>query len=297
MESFEYQAPMSLADALTLLGKGGKRARPLAGGTDLLVHMRNDLLNPEILVDVKKIPELNELHFNATNGLVIGAAVPLCRIYEHYEAAVSYPCLMDAVKNIGGVAIQGRATVGGNLCNASPSGDSIPALTVLEGACNIASLGGRRKVPVEEFCTAPGRTVLDEGELLVSVQLPPPKPRTGAKYIRFIPRGEMDIAVVGVGASLVLSEDYSKITRARLVVGAVAPTPLYVKRVSEALTGKSPTEETWAEAAALAKAAAHPISDVRGSAKQRLRLVDVLTRRALRGAYMRARGEKNDAKS
>ncbi len=291
VKPFEYQAPTSVGAAVALLAEQGDRARPLAGGTDLLVRMRLGLVNVDTVVDVKKIPELNELRFSAAEGLTIGAAVPCCRIYEHPDIAAVYPGLMDAVRIIGGVAIQGRATVGGNLCNASPSGDSIPALIVLGATCNIAGPQGPRSMPVEAFCTAPGRTALNQGELLVSLHLPLPQPHMGASYLRFTPRGEMDIAVVGAGASLVLSAEHTTILAARVALGAVAPTPLLVATIGTALAGRAPTEDAWADAAALATAAIRPISDVRGSARQRQHLVGVLTRRALRGAFMRAQGE------
>ncbi len=288
MKPFEYHAPASVEEAVALLAEKGERARPLAGGTDLLVRLRYGLLDVDRVVDVKKIPELNALDYDPAAGLTLGAAVPCARIYEHPAVAAAYPALVDAVGIIGGTAIQGRATVGGNLCNASPSGDSIPALIVLGASCGIAGPRGRRIVPVEAFCTAPGRTVLERGEILVSIHLPPPRPGAGARYLRFIPRGEMDIAVVGVGAALALNEERSAIAAARIALGAVAPTPLWVEAAGTALVGCAPSEEAWARAASLAQEAARPISDQRGGEAQRRHLVGVLTRRALRGAAARA---------
>lgn len=288
MRNFDYVAPSSIEEAVAILEDKGRHARPIAGGTDLIPRMRNGLLEPSLLVDVKKIPELNEMNLTV-GGLVIGAAVPLYLIYGHAGAAAAYPCLMDAARNIGGAAIQGRATIGGNLCNAAPSGDSIPSLIVQRATCNIAGPRGRRGVPVERFCTAPGRTVLRRGEILVSVRLPVPQRHSGAMYTRFIPRGEMDIAVAGAGASLTLDTD-GAIKEARVALGAVAPTPLLVKAAGDALVGQTPSEEAFGEAAALAQAAAKPISDVRGSAELRVHLVGVLTGRALRGALARVNG-------
>lgn len=290
MRSFEYCAPTSVREAVALLAEKGERARPLAGGTDLLVQLRQGLLDLDLVVDVKKIPELSEITFGPGKGLTLGAAVPCCRIYEHPDVVAIYPGLVDAVSLIGGIAIQGRATVGGNLCNAVPSGDCIPALIVLGAVCTIAGPLGNRAVPVASFCTAPGQTVLDRGELLVSVHLPVPKPNSGARYLRFIPRSEMDLAVVGVGASVVLSEDHERISAARIALGAVAPTPLLVVAAGEYLVGKAPSEEVVAEAAILAQEATRPITDVRGTAAQRRHLAGVLTRRALRGAISRAKG-------
>jgi CO/xanthine dehydrogenase FAD-binding subunit len=294
VKSFEYFAPSSIGEAIALLAEKGDRARPLAGGTDLLVKMRNDLLAPDFLVDVKRIPELNQWLFSETDGLTIGAALPLCSIYEHLEVAATYPALIDAARMIGGIATQGRATLGGNLCNASPSGDTIPALIVLDGVCIIASSTGQRDLPVEAFCAEPGRTALKVGELLVSISLPIPKLHTGTMYLRFTPRSEMDITVVGVGASLTLDENYSTITDVRLALGGVAATPLHLEDIGKALAGRIPDEDTWTEAAALAKAAANPISDVRGEINQRQHLVEVLTRRALRGAFGRIQRGVND---
>ncbi len=293
MKPFEYQAPTSIGAAVALLAEKGERARPLAGGTDLVPRLRYGLVEVDVVVDVKKIPELNELCFDPLNGLTIGAAVPCCRIYEHPDVVSTYPCLAEVTSLIGGVAIQGRATIGGNLCNASPSGDSIPALIVLGATCIIVGPEGQRSVPVEAFCTAPGRTTLGRGEMLVSIHLPVPRPRSGAWYIRFTPRAEMDIAVVGVGASLELSEDHNTIRAVRIGLGAVAPRPMYLDTAGAVLVGQAPTEEAWNVAAALAQEAAHPISDVRGAANQRAHLVGVLTRRALRGALTRAKREVN----
>lgn len=294
MKAFAYHAPKTVAEAVALLAEYNERARPMAGGTDLLVQMRLGLFSPELIVDVKKIPELNELSYDPQNGLTIGAAVPCYRVYEHPDVIKRYPGLVDAAKIIGGIAVQGRATLGGNLCNAAPSGDSIPAMIVLGATCLLASPQGTRRVSVESFCTGPRQTVLGKGEMLVSLHFPPPAPCSGARYLRFIPRSEMDIAVVGVGASLALTADYSEIKSARIAVGAVAPIPLLVEKAGAALVGKAPGEEAWAQAAALAQEAALPISDTRGTIDQHRHLVGVLTKRALRDALRRAKGEPLD---
>ncbi|MDO8672091.1 MAG: FAD binding domain-containing protein, partial [Dehalococcoidia bacterium] len=237
MKAFDYRAPETLDEAITLLAAGGDRARPLAGGTDLIVQLRNGRFELETLVDIKRLPELNSLSYDSAAGLTIGAAVPVYRVYEDHEISAAYPGLIDAVARIGGIAVQGRATIGGNLCNSSPSGDSIPAMIVLAAICKIAGPAGIREIPVEEFCTGPGRNVLGRGELLVSLRFPLPPPRSGAHYLRFIPRNEMDVAVVGVGAAVVLSDDLSKITAARIALGAVAPTPLFVEAAGACLVG------------------------------------------------------------
>lgn len=291
MQPFAYQAPASVGEAVALLADAARGARPFAGGTDLLVQMRRGLFAPGMLVDVKRIPELNRINFDPAAGLTFGAAVSCAWLCDHPTVRQCYPGLIDAASIIGGAAIQRRATLGGNLCNAAPSGDSIPALIVLGATATLAGPRGTRTVPVAEFCTAPGKTVARPGELLISLHVPPPAPHSAASYLRFIPRGEMDIAVAGVGAWLALSDDGNTITSARIALSAVAPTPLLVEAAGAALIGQAPTEAAFAEAAKIAQATARPISDVRGTAAQRRHLVGVLTHRALHGAYHRAKGE------
>lgn len=291
MKSFEYQAPMTIGEAVTLLAGKNGRARPLAGGTDLLVQLRLNRFELDVVVDVKKIPELNQISFDPDEGLLVGAAVSCAQLCETREVLENYPGLVDAISIIGGTAIQGRATLGGNLCNAAPSGDAISAMIALGATCTLAGPAGNRAVPMEAFCTGPGETVLGRGELLVSIQLPSPQPNSGARYLRFTPRREMDIAVAGAGVWVALDAEQVKITDARIALAAVAPTPLLVKVAGASLVGKAPTDEAFAEAARLAQAAAQPITDVRGTATQRRHLVGVLVKRALRDAVSRAKGE------
>ena len=289
MKPFAYQAPTSINEAVALLADEGRQARPLAGGTDLLVQWRRGLVEADLLVDVKRIPELERISFDPAGGLTVGAAVSCASLCEHPDVRVAYPGLIDAASIIGGAAIQGRATIAGNLCNAAPSGDSIPAMMVLDAACTIAGPGGTRSVPVETFCIAPGKTIMDKGELLVSIHFPAPAPNSGACYVRFTPRREMDIAVAGAGAWIALSDDRARIADARIALAAVAPTPLLVAAAAAPLVGQAPTEGAFAEAARLAQEAARPIADVRGTENQRRHLVGVLVKRALRGAWSRAR--------
>jgi CO/xanthine dehydrogenase FAD-binding subunit len=289
VNAIAYAAPRTVAEAVALLAEHGDRARVLAGGTDLLVQLREGRRDLDLVVDVKAIPELNELTFDPEQGLRIGAAVPCCRIYEHTAISRAYPGLIDAVSLVGGIQIQSRASLGGNLCNASPAADTIPPLIAHEAVCVVAGPGGTRQTPAERFCTAPGRTVLGRGEFLVSLHIPPPRPRSGAAYLRFIPRNEMDIAVVGAGVSLTLDETRSRCVAARIALAAVAPTPLFVPEASAALVDGALTDALIDRAASLAQAAARPISDMRGDAEYRRHLVGVLTRRALRGAVARAK--------
>jgi CO/xanthine dehydrogenase FAD-binding subunit len=292
LQAFDYVAPQSVTEAVTLLSQNGNGARVLAGGTDLLVQMREARIKTSLIVDIKHIPEANELTYDPDDGLRLGAAVPCIRIYSDPAVAAAYPGLIDAVSMIGGVQIQGRATVGGNLGNASPAADAIPPLIVHRATCQIAGPGGSRQVPVEDFCTGPGQTVLQQGEFLVALHLPPPTPGFGAHYLRFIPRNEMDIAVAGVGASVML-DGSGTIQAARVALAAVAPTPLLVAEAGEALVGrqvsdKAAREAAIEEAAEIARDAARPISDMRGTAAQRKHLSLVLTRRALHKAIERA---------
>lgn len=288
MRAFDYSAPTTLQNAIALLQEKGERARVLSGGTDLIVQVREDRRDLDMMIDVKKIPELMELHHDHQTGLRLGASVPCTRMCEHPVFVKVYPGLNDAAALIGGIQIQNRASFGGNLCNSSPAADSIPALIVHRAICLIAGPRGRREVPVENFCTAPGKNVLAPDELLVSFQIPPPPPRFGAHYLRFIPRNEMDIAVVGCGASVELGEDGQSVIRARVALGAVAPTPILVEEAAGELIGRPISEETIAKAAQVAQAACRPITDMRGTAEYRRHLAAVLTRRALRKAAERA---------
>ena len=294
MKPFTYQAPTSLERAIALIETQGDNARPLAGGTDLLVQMRHGLRAPGVVVDLKQIPELARLSYDAGTGLTVGAAVSCARLCEHPAVQEHYPALVDAASIIGGPAIRERATLGGNLCNAAPSGDTIPVMIVLGATCTIAGPNGTRSVPAKTFCIAPGQTVLAPGELLVGLEFPVPLPHSGARYLRFIPRGEMDIAVAGAGAWLRLDKEGTRITQARIALAAVAPTPLLASDAGAVLVGQIPTEAAFAQAAQLAQEAARPIADARGTAAQRRHLVGVLVKRALRGATQRAKGAAID---
>jgi CO/xanthine dehydrogenase FAD-binding subunit len=282
----DYECPQTLDDAVALFRQHGANARALAGGTDLLVQMKTGGRAQSVVIDVKKVPELNALSYDPVKGLTLGAAVACYQIYDDDTVREHYAGLVDAVEIIGGTPIQGRATVGGNLCNAAPSGDTIPALIAYSAICHIIGPQGVRHVPVEEFCTAPGQNVLGDNDILVSLHLPPPRLGSGAAYLRFIPRNEMDIAVVGVGASVEVVD--GKFRSARVALASVAPTPLFVKAAGEALVGQPANAASIQVAADLAKTAARPISDMRGTAEYRRHLCDVLTRRALEAAMERA---------
>ena len=288
MQPLKFARAATVDEAVSLLADNGPGARVLAGGTDLIVNARERTRDVDILVDIKTIPETMAIDFDADTGLTIGAATPCYQLYNDAQIREAYPAIVDSASLIGGTAIQGRASLGGNLCNSGPAADSIPTMIALEATANIAGPGGARSVPVEEFCTGPGQNVLADGELLVSISFPAPRPNSGARFLRFIPRNEMDIAVVNAAVSLQLDGD--TVTQARLAIGAVAAIPLFVPAAGEALVGNALTDETIAAAAAAAREAATPIDDMRGSIKQRKHLSAVLTQRVIVGAANRARG-------
>jgi CO/xanthine dehydrogenase FAD-binding subunit len=287
---FEYAAPTSVAEAVSLLAGKNGAAKVLAGGTDILVQLREGMRRAELVVDVKKIPELMELSFSREGGLTLGAAVPCYRVYDNAEIAAAYPALVDAAHIVGGWQIQSRASIGGNLCNASPAGDTIPPLIAHNAICRIAGPNGTREVAAAEFCTAPGRNVLQPGELLVSIVLPAPAPRSGSAYQRFIPRNEMDIAVAGAASWVQLDASGKVIEQARIALAAIAPRPMFAEEASQWLAGKPANEETFAGAGELAKKVASPIDDMRGTREYRVHLAGVLTKRTLADAVQRARG-------
>ena len=289
MQDFDYAIARSVDEAVSLLAEKGDKARVLAGGTDILVQLRVGRREVDRLVGIGDVPEANQLSYDSSGGLRLGAAVPCYRIYQDETVSRAYPGLIDAAAMIGGIQIQGRATIGGNLCNGAPSADAIPPLIILGAICEVAGPNGTRELPVEDFCTAPGQTVLQGGELLVSFRFPAPQQQSGAHYQRFIPRDEMDIAVAGVGSSVVLDQSKRSFVSARVALASVAPTPLLVKEAGDVLAGREISDQAIEDAAEAAMSAARPIDDMRGTIRQRRHLVGVLTRRTLKGAIERAR--------
>ena len=286
MQAVKYVRAASVEEASRLLLEGGAGARVLAGGTDVIVQARERTRDIDLFVDVKHIPEVMALSYDAADGLTIGAATPCYEIYGSETVRGLYPSLVDSTSLIGGTAIQGRASLGGNLCNSSPAADGIPTLIVLEATVEIAGPNGRRSVAVEDFCTAPGRNVLDAGEFVVSLNFPAPAAGSGARFLRFIPRNEMDIAVTNAATQLRIEN--GSVAWARVAIGAVAPTPLLVADAAAALVGQPLSDDTIAAAAAASRAAANPIDDMRGSIRQRVHLAGVLTERTIRQAAERA---------
>lgn len=274
-----YYAPRTLEETLGLLYDLGPQARMLAGGTDLFVAMREKGLRAKSLINIKGVAELSGIASLNGSGLSIGAATPLHEIEMNRLVRQVSPALSDAVATIGSLQVRNRGTIGGNLANASPAADSAPALLVLGARVELVSAAGSREVSLETFFTGPGRTVMEPGEILKRVIIPKPEPGQFSVYLKFGPRRAMDIAVVGVAVSLILSGD-AVCKEARVALGAVAPTPFRAPRTEAALAGKI-DEAAIAHAAAQATAEAKPISDVRASAEYRSHLVGVLVRRAL----------------
>jgi CO/xanthine dehydrogenase FAD-binding subunit len=285
MSTIRYEAPRSIADAVQLM-HADPEARVLAGGTDLLIQFRAGLRQPSAFIDVKYIPELIAINEHG-NSVRIGASAAAAAIGEHAGLNRLWPGLVEAAHLIGSTQIQGRASLGGNLCNASPAADSTCALIVNRAQCVIAGPSGERRVPVEEFCTAPGRTVLQRGEILVAFDLPRPAAGTADAYLRLIPRSEMDIAIAGAAVSI--SVDAAGVcTAARVAVGAVAPTALLVPGATAALVGSRLDDDALARAADAARAVARPIDDKRGTVAYRRQVVGVLVKRAAAKAAERA---------
>ncbi|MDA0834721.1 MAG: xanthine dehydrogenase family protein subunit M [Planctomycetota bacterium] len=290
MRDFDFASPATLTEAISLFSRHNGSAKALAGGTDLIDHVRTGRLTPDWVIDIKKIPELNVLELGS-DGLRLGAAVPCYKIYHNEDLVKKYSALVDSCRIIGGIQIQNRASVGGNLCNSGPAADSIPALIALGATCVIAGPNGQRDIPVEQFCTGPGKNVLQPGEILVELRFPARPSHSGSFYQRFIPRNEMDIAVVGVGVSVVLDSTKKTFVSARIALGAVGPTPIFAEDAGNLLAGKPVSDETIAEAGQAAQKYATPIDDMRGTKEYRLHLTKVLTERSIKAAIDRAKGK------
>ncbi len=273
----QYVVPTSLTELTQVLGESSN-ASILAGGTDLLVRMKLGLLRPELIVNIKKIPELMALRID-DHSLHLGAAVPGAIVTEHPQVQRYWPGFVEALGLIGSTQVQGRCSAGGNLCNASPAADSVPALIANEVVCHIVGPQGPRSIAAAEFNTGPGSNCLASGEVLVSLEFPLPPPRSSDAYLRFIPRTEMDIAVAGAAVSLTLNEK-GVCTRAWVATGAVAPTARLIEAAGDALLGSTLDAQALDQAATAASEAASPISDKRGTAEYRKKIVGVLVRRA-----------------
>jgi CO/xanthine dehydrogenase FAD-binding subunit len=288
MADIRYLAPETLDDAVKAFAAAGSAGRILAGGTDLLVQMRAGVVHPSLIVDIKKIKEITSLEETAGGGFRIGAAVSGMALAEHPRFGKIWPGVLEAVNLIGSKQVQGRASAGGNLCNASPAGDSVPALVAAGAIVTIQGPNGRRELPVEKVPAGPGRLNLTPGEIVVSFTLPARPKGSSDAYLRMIPRTEMDIAVVGLGVSLTLENGIC--TAARVGLGAVAPTVLLVEAAAKALIGSRLDDKALNAAAAACSAACRPIDDKRGTIAYRTKIAGVLLKRTAAIAAKRAQG-------
>jgi CO/xanthine dehydrogenase FAD-binding subunit len=287
MHEMRYEAPNTLAAAVALLAGANGRARVLAGGTDLLIQMRGGRVDPELLVDIKGIPEMTSVV--AENGVFrFGAAVPCMELVENKAFVKAWPGVADGANLIGSIQVRGRATVGGNLCNASPAADTVPAMIAAGATASIVGPNGRREARVEDIATGPGKTSLTRGEIVASFLLPRRPLRSGDAYLRFIPRTEMDIAVVGAGVNLTLDEA-GVCSQARVSIGAVAERALVVPDAAAALIGTKVDAAALKRLAAAVSAACRPIDDKRGTKEYRIKVAGVMARRAAEIALERAR--------
>jgi carbon-monoxide dehydrogenase medium subunit len=278
-----------MKEATALLAKEKGAAFVLAGGTDLLVRLRTGFIEPDLVVDIKKIAATRTIQ-TAAGGFKIGAAVTGAELGEHAKLKKAWPGVVEAANLIGSKQVQGRCTIVGNLCNASPAADAVPALVAAGAKVNIVGPKGKRTIPVEQVPTAPGRTSLKKGEIIESLVLPKRPARSGDAYLRFIPRTEMDIAVVGVGISVTLDAK-GVVTAARVSLGAVAPTVLLVPAAAKALIGTKMDKAALDNLAAACSAACKPIDDKRGTREYRIKVAGVLARRAAQIARKRAGGK------
>ena len=287
MVDLRYEAPETLQAAVALLAGASGPARILAGGTDVIVQMETDLIEPQLLVDIKKIPEVRQIKAE-NGGFRIGAAASGMEIMQHAALCKAWPGVIDGVKLIGSIQVKGRASVGGNLCNGSPAADSVPAMIAAGAVARIIGPDGTREVPVEEIPTGPGKTSLKKGEIIASFFLPARPAHSGDAYQRFTPRTEMDIAVVGVGVNLTL-DGSGTCTAARFALGAVAPTIMLVKEAGAALVGTKVDDAALERLAKVASAACRPIDDKRGTKEYRIKVAGVLAKRTAQQALERAR--------
>ncbi len=284
----DYHTPASFKDAAELAANSDGITRFLAGGTDVLVQLRADIVTPDTLIDVKHIPGVREITRSTEGGWTIGVATPGAEMSEHPELGQEWPGVVEGMDLIGSTQVQGRATLVGNLCNGSPAADSVPAMVAAGATVSVTGPNGDRTVAVEDIPTGPGRTSLTKGELVTAVHLPARGDNGGDAYLRFIPRTEMDIAVVGCGVNLRLDGD--TIVEARVSLGAVAPTVLLVQDCADAIIGTTLDDDALDKLAAAASAACNPITDKRGTIEFRTHVAGVLARRTAKIAYDRAKG-------
>ena len=286
LSKFDYYAPETIDEAFRLVGEIGKGAMFMAGGTDLLIKTKRKLLKPKAVIDIKKIKGLDEISFDKKKGLTIGSTVALTTIENHPLIKEKYPAIADAAHATANVQIRNMASISGNLCNAAPSAENAPVLMAMGAIVNLASQEGTRSVPLDEFFKGPGKTIIKQGELLTSINVPVPPKGAGTSYQHISARGKVDISAVGVGAMLIMKGDICE--DARIFLGAVAPVPMMAKNAQKVLKGKKLTEELLQTAGITASKECKPITDMRASAEYRTLMVAVLTGRAIDESRSRA---------
>lgn len=288
MQSFEFLEPTTVQEAVALLNQHRGSARLLAGGTDVVIRMKQRAWTPEYVINLKKIPELSYIKGDEQQGLRIGALTPLRQIERSSIVQQHYPAIAQGCHEIGSVQIRNLATLAGNICNASPAGDGIPALLAYGAHAKIVGPDGEKAVPLSEFFTGPGRSILGDHSILVEIQVPAPPPRSGSAYLKHCIRGAMDIAVVGAAAMVALGDGDSRCDDIRIALASVAPTPIRVPQAEAILKGQVLTPALIEQAAVAAAGAIKPISDVRGSADHRIEMTRILTKRAVTHAVANA---------
>ncbi len=286
MPKFEYFAPRTLEAALQLLAEKGEGAKVMAGGTDLVIKMKNGLLQPRAVIALKEIEGLGRIYFQPKKGLFIGATALLADIAAHPDILKRYPAVAAAAGETANVQVRNMGTMGGNLCNAAPSADNAPTLIAMKAEVILQSLKGERRLPVDQFFSGPGRAAMEPDEIMASIFVPLPPPKSGTSYQHVSARGKVDISAVCVGAMATFDRETCK--EVRLCLGAVAPIPLRAKKTEKLLQGRKWSPELIKKAGDQAAKEAKPITDVRASAEYRKEMVAVLTRRALEEAQKRA---------
>ncbi|MBM2827274.1 MAG: xanthine dehydrogenase family protein subunit [Dehalococcoidia bacterium] len=281
MHRFDYYKPKSVAEAVALLREKGEGGKVLGGGTDLVPAMKERGRHPKYIVSIGNIDEMKGIRFAEGTGLRIGAVTKMMAVYENPVVQQRFNVLAQGAKLIGSMQTMNLATVGGNICNAAPSADAVPAFIVMDSVATIVGPNGSRQLPLKDVFQGPGQTVLTANEILTEVTVPTPAPRSAGVYVRHVPRKELDIAVAGVGVFITLNESLNSITHARVCLSSVHPVPLRVTKAEEALVGQAPGEQLFERAGQIASEECRPISDVRGSADFRRHLIRVLTQRTL----------------
>jgi len=282
---FNYLAPESIEEAVSLLGRYDGKARVIAGGTDLMVQIKDRVIKPEYVVDIENIPGLDYVEYDEGSGLRIGALTSIRALEKSAELRQRYPVITQAAGRLGTVAIRNVATVGGNLCNAMPSAEMSQALVALSAKVKVVGPEGERVVNLEDFFTGVGTTVLKKGEVLVEIQVPVLQSGTYGMYMRHSIRESLDLAIINVAVVITLEPGDGKCKGVKIVVGAVAPTPMRARKAEYVLRGKKIDEALIVEAARVASEEAHPREgSVRGSAEYKKEMVKVYTGRAIRGA-------------